>query len=95
MDAGRRGFSPAIEVNSFDAARRILRLTDALFPATASMLATDIAARQVATLNFDTPVLRSAPTVVRLSERTLSPAAKRFLDIVKVIEAEQPDEPAA
>ena len=92
MDATRRGFSPAIEVNSFDAARRIVRRTDALFPATATMLAADIAAGHVATLDFDTPTLRATPTIVRLSERTLSPAARRFLDIVRVIETEQPDE---
>lgn len=92
MDAARRGFSPAIEVNSFDAARRIVRQTDALFPATATMLAADIAAGHVATLDFDTPILRATPTIVRLCERTLSPAARRFLDIVKVIEGEQPDE---
>ena len=92
MDAGRRGFSPAIEVNSFDAARRIVRRTDALFPATASMLAADIAAGHVATLDFDTPVLRSTPTIVRLGERSLSPSATRFLAIVKVIEAELSDE---
>jgi DNA-binding transcriptional LysR family regulator len=95
MDAGRRGFSPAIEVNSFDAARRIVRQTDALFPATASMLAADLAAGHVATVDFDTPTLRSTPAIVRLSERTLSPAAERFLAIVMLIEAEQPDLPAA
>jgi DNA-binding transcriptional LysR family regulator len=88
LDAGRQGFSPAIEVNSFDAARRIVRLTDALFPATATMLVADIAAGHVATLDFDAPVLRASPAIVRLSERTLSPAAERFLAIVKVIEAE-------
>jgi DNA-binding transcriptional LysR family regulator len=91
MDADRRGFSPAIEVNSFDAARRIIGLTDALFPATASMLASDLAAGQVGTLDFDTPVLRSMPTIVRLSERTLSPAANRLLAIIRQAEADLPD----
>jgi len=88
MDEVRRGFSPTIEVNSFDAARRIIGLTDALFPATASMLASDLAAGLVATLDFDTPVLRSIPTIVRLRDRTLSPAAHRFLDIISQAEAE-------
>lgn len=95
MDAARRGFSPAIEVNSFEAARRIVRQTDALFPATALMMATDLAAGHVATLDFDTPVLRSTPTNVRLSARTLPPAAERFVAIAKLIEAEQPDEDPA
>ena len=91
MDAGRHGFSPAIEVNSFDAARRIVRQTDALFPATASMLAADIAAGHVATLDFDSPAQRASPAIVRLSERTLSPAGIRFLAIVHGIEAELAD----
>jgi DNA-binding transcriptional LysR family regulator len=95
MDADRQGFSPAIEVNSFDAARRIVRMTDALFPATATMLAADIAAGHVATLDFDTPVLRANPAIVRLNERSLSPAAKRFLAIVKMIESELPSLPGA
>lgn len=55
----------------------------------------DIAAGHVATLDFDIPVLRSTPAIVRLSERTLSPAAERFLAIVKLIETEQPDEASA
>jgi DNA-binding transcriptional LysR family regulator len=87
VDTQRRGFSPAIEVNSFDAARRIVRQTDALFPATATMLAADLAAGHVATLDFDSPVLRACPAIVRLGERTLSPAAGRFLGIVRDIES--------
>jgi DNA-binding transcriptional LysR family regulator len=93
MDAGRQGFSPAIEVNSFDAAHRIVRMTDALFPATATMLAADLAAGHVATLDFDNAALRATPALVRLKDRTLSPAARRFLAIVQDIEAALPDLP--
>lgn len=94
LDPTRRGFSPAIEVNSFDAARRIARSSDALFPATPTMLAADLAVGQLAALDFDAPVLRFHPAVVRLRERTLSPSANRFLQIVRAIEAGLPaDEP--
>ena len=95
VDADRRGFSPAIEVNSFDAARRIVRRTDALFPATATMLANDLAAGHVAIVDFDHEALRAHPAVVRLSDRTLSPAAERFLAIVKGMEAGLPRPPVA
>jgi len=94
VDAARRGFSPAIEVNSFDAARRIARSSDALFPATPTMLAADLAVGQLATLDFDAPVLRFHPAVVRLRDRTLSPAALRFLEIVRALEAELPGDEA-
>jgi len=88
MDVNRRGFAPAIEVNSFDAARRIARSSDALFPATATMLAADLAVGHLATLDFDVPELRYHPALVRLADRTLSPAADRFLQIVRTMEAE-------
>ncbi|MFN7641664.1 MAG: LysR family transcriptional regulator [Burkholderiales bacterium] len=87
VDADRAGYSPAIEVNSVDAARRIMRRTDALFPATLAMLAPDIEAGHVAAVDFDAPELRGLPAVVRLRERTLTPAALRFLAIVADIEA--------
>jgi DNA-binding transcriptional LysR family regulator len=94
VDAARRGFSPAIEVNSFDAARRIARSSDALFPATPTMLAADLAVGHLATLDFDAPTLRFHPAVVRLRDRTLSPAALRFLEIVRALEAELPGDEA-
>jgi DNA-binding transcriptional LysR family regulator len=94
LDAARRGFSPAIEVNSFDAARRIARSSDALFPATPTMLAADLAVGQLATLDFDAPTLRFHPAIIRLRDRTLSPAAHRFLQIVRAVEAALPADEA-
>jgi DNA-binding transcriptional LysR family regulator len=93
LPQGRAGEVAATETRAvaMDAARRIVRQTDALFPATASMLAADIAAGHVATLDFDSPAQRTSPAIVRLSERTLSPAAIRFLAIVRGIEAELVD----
>jgi DNA-binding transcriptional LysR family regulator len=88
IDAARKGFTPAIEVNSFDAARRIARHSDALFPATPTMVAADLEVGHLATLDFEAPALQFRPTVVRLSDRTLSPAAQRFLEIVRAIDRE-------
>lgn len=92
LDPARQGFSPAIEVNSFDAARRIARSSDALFPATPTMLAADLAIGQLATLDFDAPVLRVHPAWVQRRDRTLSPAARRFIEIVRGLESELGDE---
>ena len=66
LDPDRQGFLPAIEVNSFDAARRIACRIDTLFPATASMLAINLVAGRTAAPDFDTPVLRSTPAIVQL-----------------------------
>jgi LysR family hydrogen peroxide-inducible transcriptional activator len=87
-DESRGVFAPSIEVNSFDAARRIARSSDALFPATPTMLAADLVAGHLSTVDFDVPALRFHPTVARLSDRTLSPAACRFLEIVRAIDIE-------
>ena len=88
IDTARGVFAPSIEVNSFDAARRIARSSDALFPATRTMLEADLVAGHLDTLDFDEPALHFHPTVVRRSNRTLSPAASRLLEIVRSIDAE-------
>ena len=56
--------------------------------------AADLAVGQLATLDFDAPVLRFHPAVVRLRDRTLAPAALRFLEIVRALEAELPGDEA-
>ncbi len=87
-DVLRKGFVPAIEVNSLDTAKRIARQSDALFPGSASMLATELASGHLFTLDYDSPALRSQPALVRLRNRTLSPAALRFLELVREVESE-------
>ena len=84
----RNGFVPAIEVNSLDTAKRIARQSNALFPGSASMLATELACGQLVTLDFDVPELRAQPGIVRLRNRTLSPAAFRFVELVRAVESE-------
>jgi DNA-binding transcriptional LysR family regulator len=84
----RKGFVPAIEVNSLDTAKRIARQSDALFPGSASMLATELSSDNLFMLDYDSPTLRSQPALVRLRNRTLSPAALRFVELVRAVESE-------
>ena len=89
-DAGppHQAFGPSIEVNSLDAAKRIARESDALLPATTSMLSAELSAGLLTRLAFDLPVLRTHPALVRLRDRTPSPAALRFLGLLRAVEEE-------
>ena len=87
-DVRRKGFAPAIEVNSIDTAKRVARESNALFPGTASMLTADFASGRLVRLDYDSPALRTHPAMVRLRHRTLSPAARRFMELVRAVESE-------
>ena len=86
-DRPRNGVSPTIEVTSLDLARHIAARSDALFPGSASMLASDLACGQLVLLDFDAPQLRAQNALVRLRQRTPSPAAQRFLHLLREVEA--------
>ena len=87
-DLSRNGFAPAIEVNSLDTAKQVTRRSDALFPGSASMLATDFARGELVRLDFDGPELRTQPALIRMRNRTPSPAALKFMELVREVEAE-------
>lgn len=87
-DLRRKGFAPAIEVNSLDTAKRIACASNALFPGSASMLATELACGMLVRLDYDSPVLRTHPALVHLRHRSLSPAATRFVALLRVVESE-------
>jgi len=87
-DLRRKGFAPAAEVNSLDTAKRIARDSDVIFPGSASMLATELSCGHLVRLDYDSPALRTQPAIVRLRGRTLSPAALRFVELVRSLEAE-------
>ena len=87
-DARRKGFAPAIEVNSLDTAKRVARDSNALFPGSTTMLATELSGGFLVKLDYDSPELRTQPAIVRLRHRTLSPAARKFLELVRAVEAE-------
>ncbi len=88
QDVRRKGFTPAIEVNSLDTAKRIARGSNALFPGSASMLATELSCGLLVSLDYDSPDLRTHPAIVRLRHRTLSPAALKFVELVRSVESE-------
>ena len=87
-DLLHKAFAPALEVNSMDTAKRIVRESDALLPATASMLASELSSGSLVRLAFDLPDMRVRPALIRLRERTPSPAALRFLALLRTVEAE-------
>ena len=81
-------FTPAIHVNSLAIARQIARQSDALFPGTLSMLAPDVEAGQLVRLAFHIPVMRTSYSLMYLRDRTVSPAAQAFMDLLLAVEAE-------
>lgn len=79
---------PAIHVNSYDLARRIACDTDALVPGTAPMLAPELDAGGLVRLDFRMPGLRTNYAIIHRKDRSLSPAAQAFIDLVRAVEAE-------
>jgi DNA-binding transcriptional LysR family regulator len=87
-DLSRKGFAPAIEVNSLDTAKQVTRRSNALFPGSASMLATEFSHGELVRLDYDSPELRTRSALVRMRNRTPSPAALKFMDLVRMVESE-------
>ena len=52
------------------------------------MLATELTCGNLVKLDYDSPALRTQPAIVRLRGRTLSPAALRFVALVRMQESE-------
>ncbi len=96
-DSGTPEFTPQVVVNTPAVARLIARGSDALVTGTASMLADDVAAGHIVLLDVDAPALRTTHGVMFLRERTLSPAARVFIDVLRQVEAEirKADTPSA
>jgi DNA-binding transcriptional LysR family regulator len=88
-DRLRNGVTPAIEVTSLDLAKRIAAGSDALFPGSMPMLADELAAGRLVTLDYDTSELRALNGLVQRRHRSLSPAAQRFVQLLREVEAEQ------
>jgi DNA-binding transcriptional LysR family regulator len=86
IDPDTGDFMPAITVNSLDLARLIAMESDALFPGTASMVAQDVAGGRLVRLDFRIPVMATEYGFVYLRDRTLSPAARAFMDEMRAVE---------
>jgi DNA-binding transcriptional LysR family regulator len=84
---------PAIQVDSLAMGRQIAQSSDAVFPGTAAMLAEDVAMGRFVRLDIDAPVLRTGYSILRLKDRTPSPAARAFVEIFLAVEQEQQDNP--
>jgi DNA-binding transcriptional LysR family regulator len=88
LDKASGVFTPAVHVNSLSLARRIAQESDALIPATASMLAADLAAKKLVTLDFQAPELKTEYGLITLADRSLAPATVEFVSILRTVEAE-------
>lgn len=87
-DPSRKGFAPAVEVNSIDTAKQVARNSDALFPGSLQMLSTELARGDLVCLDYDSPQLRTRAALVRLRDRTPSPVALKFMELIRKREAE-------
>jgi DNA-binding transcriptional LysR family regulator len=88
LDPASGVFMPAVHVNSLSLARRIAGGSDALFPATAAMLAPELAAGNLVALNFDAPEMHTEYGIITLTDRSLAPVTLAFLDLLREVEAE-------
>jgi DNA-binding transcriptional LysR family regulator len=75
-------YEPAILVTSVGLGLRIVRDSDAVFPAPEELLAGDVAAGRLALLDFHSAALDVTASVFHLRDRTLSPAAAAFIEIL-------------
>jgi DNA-binding transcriptional LysR family regulator len=89
-DGDARGalFSPQITVSSLSAARLMALNSDAVFVATAWSLADDVAAGRLVRLRVDEPAAKSSHGIIRLADRSLSPAEKIFIELLREVEAQ-------
>jgi DNA-binding transcriptional LysR family regulator len=88
LNAQTGTFTPAVHVDSLALARQIARDSDVLFPGTASMLVDDVRAGRLVRLDFHIPAMRTEYGILTLRSRTLSPAARAFIEHLRNVEAE-------
>jgi len=88
LDPATGKFTPAVFVDSLALARQIARDSDVLFPGTASMLVEDVEAGRLVRLDFHIPLMRTEYGIMTLRSRSLSPAARAFIEHLREVEAE-------
>jgi DNA-binding transcriptional LysR family regulator len=86
--AGDAEYVPPIMVNTFVAARLIARESDAVVTGTAATLGDDLARGHLVALDCFVPGMETRQGYFHLRERTLSPAARLFIDTLRQVEAE-------
>ncbi|MEJ2515294.1 MAG: LysR family transcriptional regulator [Gammaproteobacteria bacterium] len=83
--------SPAIRVDTFDLIRSLVLESNALGLALTSQITDDLQAGRLVCLPVDAPWLHTKYGFIRLKNRTPSPAAVAFMDMVRSIEQEIAD----
>jgi DNA-binding transcriptional LysR family regulator len=81
-------FVPRVRVDTFRLARQIVLQTEAVGIATAGQITEDLRLGRLHMLPLKLPWLRSSFAIVRLAERTPSPAEEAFCRILRQVEAE-------
>jgi DNA-binding transcriptional LysR family regulator len=79
--------APEIRVATFALARRIVMQSDAVGGAVPSQIQDSVARGELVTLPLDLPWLETAYGILRLANRTPSPAATAFMEILREVEA--------
>lgn len=77
-----------IRVGSFPLAKRIVMESDAVGAAMPIQIADAVASGQLVVLDLDLPWLTTKYGIIRLANRTPSPAAEAFMEILRAVEAE-------
>lgn len=93
LDDARERFIPAVHVETLQAAKEIVRASDAVSAAPPILIDDDVLAGRLAVIPFAAPWLRLNYGFIYLRDRTLSPAARAFMAEVRAVEAELRDAP--
>ena len=79
--------APEIRVSTFTLAVRIVIGSDAIGGAVPSQIKDSVARGELVTLPLDLPWLKTGYGIIRLANRTPSPAAMAFIEILREVEA--------
>lgn len=93
QDAGRPASlpdgvgAPQIRVETVGLVRRIVMETDAIGAAVSCQIADEVASGRLVPLPLQLPWLKTNYGVIRLANRTLGPAARAFIEILREVES--------
>ena len=79
---------PEIRVDSFDLVRRIVMESDAVGIAVLHQIRSEVGLGQLVALPLELPWIKTNYGIIRLANRTPSPAALTFLDVLREVESE-------
>jgi len=80
--------APEIRVDTISLARQIVQESDAVSGALPSQIRHEVASGSLVQLTLDLPWLKTGYGIIRLANRTPSPAALAFMDALRTVEAE-------